>query len=128
MPELPPVTSTFLPARPGRASLRRSARESVSVIALAPGRFWEGVRPPDLALHAPGGRVGAARIRSPGSCGRAALRTATMSSMTATAREAELLARLRDGDEAAFTALVERHYGTMLAIAQGYVKTRAVAE
>lgn len=51
-----------------------------------------------------------------------------MSSITATAQEAHLLARLREGDEAAFTALVERHYGTMLAVAQSYVKTRAVAE
>jgi RNA polymerase sigma-70 factor (ECF subfamily) len=48
---------------------------------------------------------------------------------TATAGdEAELLARLRDGDERAFEALVERHYGTMLAVARGYVKSRAVAE
>jgi RNA polymerase sigma-70 factor, ECF subfamily len=48
---------------------------------------------------------------------------------TATAGdEAELLARLRDGDERAFEALVDRHYGTMLAVARGYVKSRAVAE
>jgi RNA polymerase sigma-70 factor, ECF subfamily len=42
--------------------------------------------------------------------------------------EAELLARLRAGDERAFEALVERHYGTMIAVARGYVKSRAVAE
>jgi RNA polymerase sigma-70 factor (ECF subfamily) len=42
--------------------------------------------------------------------------------------EAALLARLRDGDERAFEALVDRHYGTMLAVARGYVKSRAVAE
>jgi RNA polymerase sigma-70 factor (ECF subfamily) len=42
--------------------------------------------------------------------------------------EAELLARLRDGDERAFEALVDLHYGTMLAVARGYVKSRAVAE
>ena len=48
--------------------------------------------------------------------------------MIATTDEAELLARLRAGDEAAFTALVARHYGTMLAVAQTYVKSRAVAE
>jgi RNA polymerase sigma-70 factor, ECF subfamily len=42
--------------------------------------------------------------------------------------EAALIARLRDGDERAFEALVERHYGTMLAVARGYVKSRAVAE
>jgi RNA polymerase sigma-70 factor (ECF subfamily) len=46
------------------------------------------------------------------------------------AREAELelIARLRAGDEEAFEALVERHYGTMLAVARTYVKTRAIAE
>jgi RNA polymerase sigma-70 factor, ECF subfamily len=42
--------------------------------------------------------------------------------------ETDLLARLRDGDERAFEALVDRHYGTMLAVARGYVKSRAVAE
>jgi RNA polymerase sigma-70 factor (ECF subfamily) len=42
--------------------------------------------------------------------------------------EVALLARLRAGDERAFEALVERHYGTMLAVARRYVKTRAVAE
>jgi RNA polymerase sigma-70 factor (ECF subfamily) len=46
----------------------------------------------------------------------------------ATTREADLLMRLRTGDEAAFEALVARHYGTMLAIAQSYVKGRSVAE
>ena len=47
---------------------------------------------------------------------------------TRAADEAELLARLRDGDERAFEMLVDRHYGTMLAVARGYVKSRAVAE
>jgi RNA polymerase sigma-70 factor (ECF subfamily) len=42
--------------------------------------------------------------------------------------EADLLARLRDGDERAFEILVDRHYSTMLAVARGYVKSRAVAE
>jgi RNA polymerase sigma-70 factor (ECF subfamily) len=42
--------------------------------------------------------------------------------------EAALLARLRDGDEQAFGELVDRHYATMLAVARGYVKSRAVAE
>jgi RNA polymerase sigma-70 factor, ECF subfamily len=42
--------------------------------------------------------------------------------------EADLVARLRAGDERAFEALVERHYGMMLAVAHGYVRTRAVAE
>ena len=44
------------------------------------------------------------------------------------AQESELLARLRAGDERAFEALVERHYGTMLAVARHYVSSRAVAE
>jgi RNA polymerase sigma-70 factor, ECF subfamily len=42
--------------------------------------------------------------------------------------EADLVARLRAGDERAFEALVDRYYGTMLAVARGYVRTRAVAE
>ena len=42
--------------------------------------------------------------------------------------EADLVARLRDGDERAFEALVDRHYSTMLAVARGYVRTRAIAE
>ena len=46
----------------------------------------------------------------------------------ASAGEVELVARLRAGDEQAFEALVARHYRTMLAVAQTYVKTRAVAE
>jgi RNA polymerase sigma-70 factor (ECF subfamily) len=44
------------------------------------------------------------------------------------ADEAELVSRLRAGDERAFEALVARHYSTMLAVAQTYVHTRAVAE
>lgn len=42
--------------------------------------------------------------------------------------EAELLARLRLGDEHAFQSLVEMHHGRMMAIARTYVKTHAVAE
>ncbi len=45
-----------------------------------------------------------------------------------TTREADLLARLRAGDEQAFAALVARLYGTMLAVARTYVRERAVAE
>jgi RNA polymerase sigma-70 factor, ECF subfamily len=44
------------------------------------------------------------------------------------ADDAALLARLRSGDERAFEAIVERDYGTMLAVARTYVKSRAVAE
>ena len=51
----------------------------------------------------------------------------TLTALTAS-DEAELLARLRAGDERAFEALVDRHYATMLAVARGYVKTRATAE
>jgi RNA polymerase sigma-70 factor, ECF subfamily len=46
----------------------------------------------------------------------------------ASAEELELLARLRAGDERAFETLVNRHYGTMLAVARTYVSSRAVAE
>jgi RNA polymerase sigma-70 factor, ECF subfamily len=46
----------------------------------------------------------------------------------AEAVETDLLARLRAGDEAAFEALVTRHYATLLAVAMTYVKGRAVAE
>src|SRR5918994_1183328 len=53
---------------------------------------------------------------------------AELAGRDAFAAEAELLARLRAGDEAAFEGLVARHYGTMLAVAQTYVKGRSVAE
>jgi RNA polymerase sigma-70 factor (ECF subfamily) len=46
----------------------------------------------------------------------------------ATTAEADLLARLRAGDEQAFDALVARLYGTMLTVARSYVRDRAVAE
>ena len=49
-------------------------------------------------------------------------------SVTVDPLEVELLEQLRAGDERAFEALVERHYGAMLAVARRYVKTRAVAE
>jgi RNA polymerase sigma-70 factor, ECF subfamily len=42
--------------------------------------------------------------------------------------EAEVLARLRAGDEGAFEELVDAYHGTMVAVAHTYVKTRAVAE
>ncbi len=42
--------------------------------------------------------------------------------------EAQLLSRLRRGDEAAFRGLVERHHGAMVRVAMGYVPSRAVAE
>jgi RNA polymerase sigma-70 factor (ECF subfamily) len=45
-----------------------------------------------------------------------------------TTAEAELLARLRAGDEQAFEELVGHLYVTMLTVARTYVKDRAVAE
>lgn len=53
---------------------------------------------------------------------------APLKERTASAEEVELVARLRAGDERAFEALVDRHYGTMLAVARTYVSSRAVAE
>jgi RNA polymerase sigma-70 factor, ECF subfamily len=53
---------------------------------------------------------------------------ATVQERRPSAEEVEQLARLRAGDERAFEALVDRHYGTMLAVAQTYVSSRAVAE
>ena len=42
--------------------------------------------------------------------------------------ETDLVRRLRSGDEAAFTVLVERHHPAMVRLALGYVRSRAVAE
>ena len=50
------------------------------------------------------------------------------STASTASEEAHLVARLRAGDEQAFATLVDRHYGMMLAVARGYVRTRAVAE
>ena len=46
----------------------------------------------------------------------------------ATTSDATLLARLRAGDEQAFTGLVAQLYGTMLSVARTYVRDRSVAE
>ena len=46
----------------------------------------------------------------------------------AASEEAEVLARLRAGDERTFQSLVESYHGTMIAVALSYVKTREVAE
>jgi RNA polymerase sigma-70 factor (ECF subfamily) len=56
------------------------------------------------------------------------LSEAVVQERTPTAEELALLAKLRAGDEATFEALVNRHYRTMLAVAQTYVSSRAVAE
>jgi RNA polymerase sigma-70 factor (ECF subfamily) len=42
--------------------------------------------------------------------------------------EATLVARLRDGDEAAFESVVERLYPSMMAVARAYVRSAALAE
>lgn len=42
--------------------------------------------------------------------------------------DAEMLGRLRAGDEQAFVALVERYSGSMLRLASSFVPSRAVAE
>jgi RNA polymerase sigma-70 factor (ECF subfamily) len=42
--------------------------------------------------------------------------------------EAELVRRLRGGDEQAFVRLVERYHPAMVRLAHGYVRSRAVAE
>lgn len=42
--------------------------------------------------------------------------------------DARLVAALRDGDEAAFAALVERYHPALVRLAQAYVRDRAVAE
>jgi len=42
--------------------------------------------------------------------------------------DAEMLGRLRAGDEQAFVALVERYNGSMLRLASSFVPSRAVAE
>ena len=44
------------------------------------------------------------------------------------AEEAELVERLRAGDEDAFETLVRRNHASMMAVARTYVKTRALAE
>jgi RNA polymerase sigma-70 factor, ECF subfamily len=42
--------------------------------------------------------------------------------------EATLIAALRDGDETAFTQLVDQHTPAMLGVARGYVPSREIAE
>ena len=47
---------------------------------------------------------------------------------SASERDAELVARLRDGDESAFMELIDTYGATMLRVAQMYVRDRATAE
>jgi RNA polymerase sigma-70 factor (ECF subfamily) len=53
---------------------------------------------------------------------------ATGGTLPAMEPDAELLRRLRAGDERAFVALVERYNGSMLRLASSFVPSRAVAE
>jgi RNA polymerase sigma-70 factor, ECF subfamily len=53
---------------------------------------------------------------------------ATGGTLPAMESDAELLGRLRAGDERAFVALVERYNGSMLRLASSFVPSRAVAE
>jgi RNA polymerase sigma-70 factor (ECF subfamily) len=48
--------------------------------------------------------------------------------MTETVDETTLIAALRDGDEAAFAQLVDKHTPSMLRVARGYVPSREIAE
>jgi RNA polymerase sigma-70 factor, ECF subfamily len=43
-------------------------------------------------------------------------------------RDADIVARLREGDESAFAELIDRYGATMLRVAQMYVRDRATAE
>jgi RNA polymerase sigma-70 factor (ECF subfamily) len=54
--------------------------------------------------------------------------SATPTTPTAIADEQRLVAALRQGDEAAFAALVDRYHTTLVAVAIHYVRDRAVAE
>src|SRR5512144_269460 len=51
-----------------------------------------------------------------------------MRSGTGSDAEAALVARLRDGDESAFSELIDSYGATMLRVARMYVRDRAVAE
>jgi RNA polymerase sigma-70 factor, ECF subfamily len=48
--------------------------------------------------------------------------------MTETVDETAVIAALRDGDEATFARLVDRHTPSMLRVARGYVPSREIAE
>ncbi len=48
--------------------------------------------------------------------------------MIATVDESTLIAALRDGDEAVFAQLVDKHTPSMLRVARGYVPNREIAE
>ena len=54
--------------------------------------------------------------------------SANVENRAAAAEEAEVVTRLRAGDERSFEQLVDTYHSTMLGVARHYVKSRAVAE
>jgi RNA polymerase sigma-70 factor (ECF subfamily) len=52
----------------------------------------------------------------------------TTSGTMARGGEAELIARLRSGDDAAFTFMIEQHHAGVVRLCQHYVRDRALAE
>jgi RNA polymerase sigma-70 factor, ECF subfamily len=61
-------------------------------------------------------------------CGASEIVSGTASPPAVSDRERQLIEALRNGDEAAFTSLVEEYYGPLLRLAMLYVSSRAVAE
>jgi RNA polymerase sigma-70 factor, ECF subfamily len=55
-------------------------------------------------------------------------RSRTTANPAASEADAELVVRLRDGEESAFAELIDRYGATMLRVAQMYVRDRATAE
>src|SRR3954454_15483768 len=53
---------------------------------------------------------------------------AALRAQTATSTDADLLAALRGGDDAAFRLLVERHHPNLVQLARSFVQDRAVAD
>ena len=46
----------------------------------------------------------------------------------ADSEELRLIERLREGDETAFTSLVDRHHGALIRLARAYVSDHSIAE
>jgi RNA polymerase sigma-70 factor (ECF subfamily) len=58
----------------------------------------------------------------------AATNTGVKEKTRLSAEDSQLVRRLRNGDEAAFTSLVARHHESMIRVALPYVRTKAIAE